>query len=89
MEFHIADTFTDRLGKLTAVAGNVDLAVLMPDFMDREDVRMSHLRGGACFTQKLFRLRFDQVLLPIRLDRDDPIQFRVARLPDFAEGSLT
>ncbi len=70
------------------VAGDVDEAVLTPDFVNRDDVRMPNLRGSSRFAHELFGVNFGRVCIPRNLDRDSPIQFRVARLPNFAEGTL-
>jgi hypothetical protein len=49
---------------------------------------MSCLRGGLRFTQELFVVGFGEFFFSRNLDRDDAIQFRIARFPNFSEGSL-
>ncbi len=75
-------------GSVDELAGDVDAAGLTPDFVDRDDVGMPHLRGGSRFTQKFFGVGFAEIFLPWNLDRDDAVQFSVASLPDGSESSL-
>jgi hypothetical protein len=57
--------------------------------MDGDDVRMTDLRGGPSFTQKLFRILAGHPVGPGNLDGHDAVQLRVAGLPDTPERALS
>jgi hypothetical protein len=71
------------------VAGDVDLAVFPAHLMDGDDVRMTDLRSGAGFSQKLFRILAGHPVGPGNLNGHDAVQFRVAGFPDTAERTLS
>ena len=70
---------------LDEIADDINTAGLDPDFMHADDVRMSELRGGPGFTQKLLRLDQIEPGLVRALDRDHAIEFGVTRLPHHPE----